>query len=167
MRETRTRDERWSERFTLMCEIHSNIADKYPDLSQITPQQHDKVIVFEHGTLSCGLEGLQHFENLAVPVYRYEHDTFARIETNGTELADLIRENIDAKQLLIIAHSRGGLVARIAIAKLRPTYEGAVQLFTFGTTHRGTPLVNVGSALSGPFTIQALVSSMVFRLFLA
>jgi hypothetical protein len=133
-----------TERLTLMSEVHSNIADKYRDLSQITPRQHDKVIVFVHGTLSCGLEGLQHLTNLAVPIYRYEHDTFARIESNGTELADLIRENLDAKQLLFIAHSRGGLVARIAISKLQPTYPGAVQLFTFGTPHRGTPLVNVG-----------------------
>jgi hypothetical protein len=132
------------ERLTLMCDAHRHLAEKYLDLSQISRQEHDKAIVFVHGTLSCGLESLQHLENIAIPVYRYEHDTFARIEANGTELASLIHEKINAKQLLLIAHSRGGLVARIAMAKLNPTYAGAIQLFTFGTPHRGTPLVDVG-----------------------
>jgi hypothetical protein len=133
-----------AERLALMYEVHRDIANKYLDLSQISRQEHDKVMVFVHGTLSCGLEGLQHLKNIAIPVYRYEHDTFARIEANGRELADLIHERINAKQLLLIAHSRGGLVARIALANLQPSYTGSVQLFTFGTPHRGTPLVNLG-----------------------
>jgi pimeloyl-ACP methyl ester carboxylesterase len=81
------------------------------------------------------------------PIYRYEHDTFRPIEENAVELADLVRDRLDTPNLLIAAHSRGGLVARTAAARLANKYPGRVELWTFGTPHLGTPLVAIGGKL--------------------
>jgi PGAP1-like protein. len=70
--------------------------------------------------------------------------TFRSVEENGKELAELIVNRVKANRLLIVAHSRGGLVARFSLNRLRKSYQGETYLYTFGTPHGGTPLVNIG-----------------------
>jgi pimeloyl-ACP methyl ester carboxylesterase len=129
-----------------------------PELANLssTPLKTDTAVVFVHGTLSCGIQGLKDLYPRSLfwssgpsdkpnQVYRYEHDTFLSVRDNGTELADLIARHLDAKRLLIAAHSRGGLVARVAQAFLaKNSYPGKVTVYTFGTPHFGTPLVHMG-----------------------
>jgi pimeloyl-ACP methyl ester carboxylesterase len=111
----------------------------------------DIAMVFVHGTLSCALQSLKDLFPTTPHdelVFRFEHDTFARIGENGRELATLIRDKLPVKRLVLVAHSRGGLVARIAAALLqREHFGGEVRLLTFGTPHAGTPLVRVSSGL--------------------
>jgi hypothetical protein len=100
--------------------------------------------------VSCAIQGLKELlkhPNSAVlhHLYRYEHDTFRPLSENSSELAGLISERVHAQRLLIVAHSRGGLVARLALDDLsRRGYRGQVELYTFGTPHQGTPLVQIG-----------------------
>lgn len=112
-------------------------------------QTHAKAMVFVHGLVSCGVQGLKDLcpNDVPDPIYRYEHDTFRPIDENARELADLISSRIDTPQLAIVGHSRGGLVARAAAARLSSTYPGKIQIHTFGTPHLGTPLAAIGGRL--------------------
>jgi triacylglycerol esterase/lipase EstA (alpha/beta hydrolase family) len=81
-------------------------------------------------------------------VYRFEHDTFLTIADNAEELAGLVGKRLQVPRLLLIGHSRGGLVARQAAGILaRNGYRAAVDVWTFGTPHMGTPLVRAGATL--------------------
>lgn len=130
-----------------------DVARAVPDLVSLDRTvDTESAVVFVHGTLSCGLQGLK---DLYTPeilksapprhVHRYEHDTFASVTDNGSELADLIGKRLKAGKLLIAAHSRGGLVARFAGKLLADKgYPGQISIYTFGTPHLGTPLVHIG-----------------------
>ena len=136
-------------RLIRMSEKYRHIAAACPDLSTMAPVAHDRAAVFVHGTVSCGIQSLKDLYPAPAlppgPIYRYEHDTFLKLQTNGLELAGLIRDRIDAKHLLIAAHSRGGLVAKIAAHQLKnDRYPADVSLCTFGTPYLGTPLVAQG-----------------------
>jgi pimeloyl-ACP methyl ester carboxylesterase len=128
-------------------------AARYPDLRDTAAGEREQCLVFVHGLVSCAIAGLR---DLCVPpslpggasVFRFEHDTFLPIADNAEELARLVRERLQASQLLFIGHSRGGLVARQAAAILdKSGYRCAVEVWTFGTPHMGTPLVTAGATL--------------------
>jgi pimeloyl-ACP methyl ester carboxylesterase len=137
-------------RLTDMCEKFPDVARNCPDLASIsTVREHDDAVVFVHGTVSCAIQSLKDLYNagIGVPIYRYEHDTFLPVSENARELAELIGDHLRAKRLTFVAHSRGGLVARIALSKLlRSGYAGELSVLTFGTPHEGTPLANIGRA---------------------
>lgn len=129
------------------------LADACPSLATIDRVEHDDAIVFVHGTASCGMVSLKDLFSLAVegfsvpgPVYRYEHDTYLPITDNSHELVELILDRIRVRRrLLIVAHSRGGLVAVDAALQLAERGFGAeVSVCTLGTPFRGTPLVAFG-----------------------
>jgi Putative serine esterase (DUF676) len=148
---TLERDPTAQRRLVGMSERYSDIANSFPDLSRIGGVEHDCAIVFVHGMVSCGILGLKDLYPRAAdgrirpPIYRYEHDTFRPLDENGSELAQLIHSRIRAKRLLLAAHSRGGLVARLALDDLlRRGYPSQIEVYTFGTPHLGTPLVEVG-----------------------
>lgn len=52
------------------------------------------------------------------PVRRFEHDTVATVLNNADELTQLITTAIRVDRLLLVAHSRGGLVARTVVDEL-------------------------------------------------
>jgi hypothetical protein len=136
-------------RLIQMSERYPRVADGCPDLSTIDPAVHDAAIVFVHGTVSCGIQGLKDLLPVAAelpgPIYRYEHDTFLRLDGNGLELAGLIQDHLRVERLLLVAHSRGGLVAKIASDKLmKDGFRGDLALYSFGTPFLGTPLVAIG-----------------------
>ncbi len=138
------------ERLASAISAHPKVADGVPGLDRISPVAHDTAIVFVHGTVSCGIQNLKDLypEHLHVPTYRFEHDTFLPVPENGAKLAELISSNLNVKQLMIVGHSRGGLVARVGLEKLRKQhYPAAMALHTFGTPHLGTPLVQIGTKL--------------------
>jgi hypothetical protein len=143
---TLERDPTAKRRLIAMSEAYPDVAAGYPDLAKVSPVDHDCAIVSVHGTVSCCIQNLKDlYPNVLLPVYRYEHDTFRPLQENGNELADLISSRLHTKSLLMVAHSRGGLVARFALDKLtRNAYSGHVQLYTFGTPHLGTPLAAMG-----------------------
>lgn len=148
------RDPTHRKRLVSMLQRHPHIEAQCPDLERITAVRHDRAVVFVHGTVSCGVQGLKDLllpppaPPPGSPMYRFEHDTFRPIEENAAGLADLISARLDASHLLIAAHSRGGIVARGAAAILaNKGYGGSIEVCTFGTPHLGTPLVAMGGRL--------------------
>ena len=74
------------------------------------------VNVLVHGTTStCGIAfgGLPD-DCIPDSTYRFEHDTFTPVCTNAASLCDGLQKLGKLKHLRLIAHSRGGLVARLA-----------------------------------------------------
>jgi hypothetical protein len=129
----------------------------------------DACAVWVHGTLSCGLEGLKDLPTLPkIPMYRFEHDTFHEIGKNASELARLINQ-LGYKRTYILAHSRGGLVARFSQQVLKSQYGRASNVITFGTPHRGTPVAdatNGGLAVfmrAGDFVVNGIPYASAIR----
>jgi hypothetical protein len=150
---TLERDPTMAPRLTRMLEHYPHIEHTCPDLAVSSSVTGQCATVFVHGTVSCGVQGLKDLippppaAPPPWPVYRFEHDTFLSINENATELADLIQQRIATQHLLIAAHSRGGLVARTAAARLANAYQGQIEIYTFGTPHQGTPLAAMGGKL--------------------
>ena len=146
-------DPRWQSRLAELESRYRYLADACPNLREVERAVHDQAMVFVHGTLSCGMVSLKDLFGLAVegysvpgPVYRYEHDTFLPLKANADELADWIERKLRiGRRLVIAAHSRGGLVAVAAAARLmKNRYPAEIVVRTFGTPFRGTPLVAIG-----------------------
>jgi pimeloyl-ACP methyl ester carboxylesterase len=171
-----TKDPTSASRLAALSDAYPRVATAVPDLVNVNPSpiKTGSAVVFVHGTLSCGLQGLkdlyptatlQSGEPQAQPrhVYRYEHDTFASVRDNAAELASLIRDKLDTARLLIAAHSRGGLVARLAKIQLtKDNYPGQIAVYTFGTPHLGTPLVHMGrNVLNALFTVGEHVAGAI------
>jgi hypothetical protein len=135
---------------------------KYPALATLIPRLRlrppvvtPSATVFVHGTMSCALASLKDLYDIPArptvePTFRYEHDTFKPIHENGIDLGEKIHAVLQVQRLTMVAHSRGGLVARSARAQLRKMgFGGQVQILTVGTPHRGTPIVRLaGRALN-------------------
>jgi pimeloyl-ACP methyl ester carboxylesterase len=131
---------------------HSVVARACPVLSERDQVVSPQAMVFVHGTASCGLQGLKDlFAAPALPPYqvrRFEHDTFSTIIDNAADLVRLIKTSVRVDKLLLVAHSRGGLVARLALDDLiRDGYPAVIALETFGSPHAGTPLARMGGRL--------------------
>ncbi|MCC6990466.1 MAG: hypothetical protein IT181_15780 [Acidobacteria bacterium] len=146
------RDPTQQARLIAMMERYPNIDAQCPDLARMSPAAHPHAVVFVHGTVSCGVQGLQDLlagpaRPAHPPIYRYEHDTFQPVEENARELAELVSTRLDVPRLLLAGHSRGGLVARLAAARLANGAPRAIDVYTFGTPHLGTPLTAMGGRL--------------------
>lgn len=149
---TLTNDPRAVSRRVELEDRYSDLAKACPSLHEIDRVEHASAMVFVHGTASCGLVGLKDLfipaaagYDLPGPVYRFEHDTFLPVVQNSHELAALVAQRVHAERLLLVAHSRGGLVAADAAELLKASgYRGSVSLQSFGTPFAGTPLVAIG-----------------------
>jgi hypothetical protein len=106
----------------------------------------EPVLVWVHGTIACCLPSLSQLGKLPVKTFRFEHDTFRSIRENAEDLLKAIHDYArHATSLVLVGHSRGGLVARYAAehwARRLPGRPPAV--LTFGTPHAGTPLATAG-----------------------
>jgi hypothetical protein len=93
------RDPTYPSRLALMNAQYPDVAKEIPDLSTIPAVQRDAVLVFVHGTMSCGIQNLKdlHPLHIRIPTFRYEHDTFRPLQENGAELAELISSRVQAK----------------------------------------------------------------------
>jgi pimeloyl-ACP methyl ester carboxylesterase len=130
-------------------------AKQIPDIDSLAHVKGKSAVMFVHGTASCGLLSVAPFNLASFPPdikwCRFEHDTFLPIDDNATELANKIKARISVNRLLLVGHSRGGLVARAAAAELTDL---EVHVWTFGTPHRGTPLIQAAEGA------QRFVSAM-------
>jgi pimeloyl-ACP methyl ester carboxylesterase len=112
-----------------------------PILHQAPPR--GTVVVFVHGTFSCCIPSLVAAGPFRSPTYRFEHDTFRPITDNADELVQAVNRLLQPAPLYLVAHSRGGLVARLAARRL--SQDCPVRVLTYGTPHLGTPLANAGT----------------------
>jgi len=150
--------------------VYAQLAAQVPRLDASTAQmQGDVCAVWVHGTASCGLEGIKDLPTLPhMPMYRFEHDTFHEIGENADELASLIGQ-LRYSRTQLLAHSRGGLVARFAQQILSSRYGKQSSVVTFGTPHLGTPMADSaagGLALvmrAGDFLVNGIPYASVAR----
>lgn len=86
-----------------------------PDLAKAPSSPGQRVIVIVHGTGSCAISIADALMKAGVPtpIYRFEHDTFVPITSNARELATLV-QRLGTQALVLVCHSRGGLVGRQA-----------------------------------------------------
>ena len=150
-----TSDPTMQARLSSMERRHPIVASRVPRLRTAPPMALPSATVFVHGTMSCGLASLEDLYGAAnagpaEPTFRYEHDTFKPLHENGCDLAETIRDTLHVARLTLVAHSRGGLVARHARNHLRRIgYPADIRIMTVGTPHRGTPIVKLaGKALN-------------------
>lgn len=116
---------------------------------------HQRLVVLVHGTFSTCPEAFAQLPSSQLPnaaLVRFEHDTFAPIATNAKLLASVLGHTVRDAQLLFLAHSRGGLVARYAAAilseaNLQGIANRRLHVVTFGTPHGGTPAVASAAGL--------------------
>ena len=77
-------------------------------------------VVVVHGTMSNSVQlaaAVSECAPTGVPVLRFEHDTWRSLEDNASEFATLVQSRIRGRAVLV-AHSRGGLVATRASQKM-------------------------------------------------
>jgi pimeloyl-ACP methyl ester carboxylesterase len=119
------------------------VATDIPRLTAaLEPPKTGAIAVIVHGFASCAVPAARALMKsgypAGMPTYRFEHDTFLSPRENARALAKLIRALPDTR-ILLICHSRGGLVARYAIAGL-PDRDASI--VTLGTPHQGTPIAS-------------------------
>ncbi|GIX23194.1 MAG: hypothetical protein KatS3mg122_0425 [Caldimonas sp.] len=76
-------------------------------------------------------------------VWRFEHDTFLRVARNVDQLVDALERQVlgaaERGTLVLLAHSRGGNVARFALPRLRQRWpQWTICALTAGSPHLGT-----------------------------
>lgn len=150
-------DPLYDSRLRLDEETWPEVAERCPQLTAATSLQTDSCIVFVHGTVSCGIRSLAQLPPFpSVPVLRYEHKTFGTVSANAKELKALVG-SLDVQRLLLVGHSRGGLVARRAKQLLDlDEDQREVDVWTFGTPHAGTPLVDAEAPIAAFYMLGAI-----------
>jgi pimeloyl-ACP methyl ester carboxylesterase len=134
------------------------------DKKNIDSANHGKVLLMVHG--SClndnqwTRQGHNHGEALAkelgkTPIYLH-YNSGRHISTNGQEFSDRLEELIEnwptpIEELVILAHSMGGLVTRSAVhygEQHQKTWTKHLKQIVFlGTPHHGAPLERIGNYL--------------------
>lgn len=143
------------------------LARRYPRLQLgLKPAPAPKVMIVVHGTRSTTLPALSLLDAqcaLAYPTFRFEHDTYRPVTENALELEELVcacwSNCVPPPEIVLLGHSRGGLVARSARAKLLRRRgagfglqgPGAIEVLTLGSPHQGTPLVGRALEAVWPF----------------
>jgi pimeloyl-ACP methyl ester carboxylesterase len=145
-------------------------ASELPDLRQMTandikPGNHLCVLI--HGLCSTDAGTFDQFEEeirrrcatsaTKLQLAGFPHDSMtASIETNAEELAQLLVER-NLRNVRLVCHSRGGLVARRTAAWLRQEQKRTPSnndpwihsCLTFGTPHLGTSAASAPKGLTG------------------
>ncbi|MFC9919657.1 esterase/lipase family protein [Agromyces binzhouensis] len=137
-------------------------AEECPELRHLPPGGvGPAAIIAVHGTMACGIPLAR---SLAVdmagsgPILRFEHDTWNAIPENARDLADGIQA-AGLRKVLLVAHSRGGLVCRQAMGYLRDADpEIDVRLVAVGTPFAGTPMI--GAAESGLLGMRVALGAL-------
>ena len=85
--------------------------------------------------------GMPLFDRL--PVWRFEHDSFLPLDSNIAQLLETLANQVVRRRprgkLVLLAHSRGGAVARFALPELRDRWPGwDIHALTAGAPHAGT-----------------------------
>jgi hypothetical protein len=130
-------------------------------LAQALPQARPCVLLFLHGLCMHPRQwrrnGHDYAETLAAdggftPLHLH-YNSGRHVSTNGRELADLLQAlqgawPVPLQEIVVLAHSMGGLVARSAVHQAQArgdTWPGLVsRMFFLGTPHHGAPLERGG-----------------------
>lgn len=86
------------------------------------------------------------YQDFGIAFVGYPHSTLATIESNAEDLVRWLKQKLrdsSAAKLVFVCHSRGGLVARHALALLADDKAWGVrpsELITFGTPHNGAAI---------------------------
>ena len=124
-------------------------ADACMDIRTVDDGAVTDAVIAIHGTMACAISlaaACRPEIRPDVPILRFEHDTWLPIHHNVNELVQEIKR-VGCKNLLFVAHSRGGLVARHTAEMLASTGEFRIRHLTLGSPFLGTPIadaVNVG-----------------------
>lgn len=103
----------------------------------------------------------EHLEALGEIVHVTEVDPFNSSDVRGAQLAVQIEDYLEASgyaQVVIVAHSQGGLDARW-VAHHHPDWVAAV--FTVATPHRGTPVSDIILGIIQDERVHDLVDALV------
>jgi pimeloyl-ACP methyl ester carboxylesterase len=141
----RARDPLWPARLGRAERGHSEMP---PRLEDAQPSE-GRLIVLVHGLASTAAEMARMLKPLALNAARFEHDTFISIARNASGLRKLLEEHAEtADEIILLCHSRGGLVARAAADLLPEEVARRTAIHTFGTPHTGTPLADFAPIVS-------------------
>lgn len=124
-----------------------------PDVSDAG--RHESPVIAVHGTMSCAIPiaaTLREVLPQPASVLRFEHDTWGPVVQNAQDLTEALVGRVGARSATLVAHSRGGLVARHAAHLLRSRGVD-VRVISLGTPYRGTPMI--GAAEAGRLGVQA------------
>jgi hypothetical protein len=133
----RARDPLWPARVRRAEQGDTNVPPRLEDKQPST----GPLIVLVHGLASTAAEMAQMLAPLRLSAARFEHDTFISIDKNASDLARLIHARAEsAERIILLCHSRGGLVARAAADLLPKELAARTAIHTFGTPHKGTAL---------------------------
>ena len=140
-------------------------------LGAALPQASGKVLVLVHGSAMNEQQwhrgGHDHGASLArdlgyTPIY-VRYNSGLHISTNGRQLAEMLEElamhwPVPVRELSIVGHSMGGLVARSACvvgeADGHAWRRELRKLVTIGSPHHGAPLERVGNIFQGLLRIS-------------
>jgi pimeloyl-ACP methyl ester carboxylesterase len=138
------------------------LAKQVPSLDSLdATNQSDPTIVFVHGTMSTSFNHLSDLRRFVGHLVRFEHDTFLPIDENSDELFQQVQSRLPEADVLLVGHSRGGLVARDAAGKLAAAGR-QVNLATFGSPHAGSEIVDSANLLlNGSLGKRALLRNAV------
>jgi pimeloyl-ACP methyl ester carboxylesterase len=135
-------------------------------LKEIYPTVNGKILVMVHGSCMNDLQWTRKDHNHGTalakelgktPIY-LQYNSGRHISTNGQDFNELIEKLVQhwpvpVKELVIIAHSMGGLVTRSALhygQQQQQTWTKYLKKIVFlGTPHHGAPLERTGNYLDG------------------
>ncbi|GAA1982241.1 hypothetical protein GCM10009718_19270 [Isoptericola halotolerans] len=142
---TGSRDPSRGARLALHGRAQPQVVVEAPELDDADPAR--RAIVVVHGTMGCAIPlagtvlAAVRGAGVAAPVLRFEHDTWLPIWESVEALVAGVGR-LGATSVLLVGHSRGGLVARDAGILLAD--DGvAVETLTLGAPFDGTPLIGV------------------------
>ena len=118
------------------------VVREIPRIEHAWPEQVPTVIAV-HGTMSTAIPMARELDSL-VPqhrIVRFEHDTWHSIVQNSDLLAYQI-SRLGAERVSLVAHSRGGLVARRAAEILSNRARDDLRVIALGTPFGGTELID-------------------------
>jgi pimeloyl-ACP methyl ester carboxylesterase len=120
----------------------TDVIQTAPRLSDTQVVEDEVALILVHGTVASCVPAAQTLVARGLHPYRFEHDTFASIGSNARLLADLLMQ-VRSPRVVIVGHSRGGLVARRAAQLVSRTGDGpTIDVISAGTPHEGTPFIN-------------------------
>ena len=150
---SRTRRDPTAARRLLREEAHEeHISDICPRIP-VRPMRAPVVVIAVHGTMATSVPLAREINaaiGAAAPIVRFEHDTWLPINANANELAhDIAR--LDCQKTILVAHSRGGLVARQAAYQAQAPSR-SIRVLTMGTPFHGTNMVKTARGALIGFT---------------
>ncbi len=138
----------------------TDTASDCPDLGASSALKLDAAVVAVHGTMASAvpLAAALRLRAGPTPVVRFEHDTWLAVADNARDLAHRLAD-LGARDMLLVGHSRGGLVARHAAELVAQAGSPPrVHVVTLGTPFKGSPHVGPsGTALLGARALLGMV----------